>query len=219
MCLTTGWTTGRSGFDPRRGQRSFPLSSVSRPALGPTQPPVQWVPGVLSPGVKRGRGVTLTTHPHLMPRSWMSRTLPPSASMACRGTALLTVLCKRTTLLEQWSGWGRSQDMGAVRSYCQAGNERQYKYSTHSASHVTWRISIIVGRWSDDLKITTDLLSSVSLWRQSWWRSLGLFHIHSQSTQRRLRPSCCQRHTAPHPATIIVWTGKLFGLQAFMILV
>jgi hypothetical protein len=27
------------------------------------------VPGVLSPGVKRGRGVTLTTHPHLLPRS------------------------------------------------------------------------------------------------------------------------------------------------------
>jgi len=25
--------------------------------------------GVLSPEVKRGRGVTLTTHPHLMPRS------------------------------------------------------------------------------------------------------------------------------------------------------
>jgi hypothetical protein len=37
--------------------------------LGPTQPPVQWVPGVLSPGVKRGRGVTLTIHPHLVPRS------------------------------------------------------------------------------------------------------------------------------------------------------
>jgi hypothetical protein len=47
-CLTTGWTTGRSGFDPRRGQRIFPLASVSRPALEPTQPPVQWVPGVLS---------------------------------------------------------------------------------------------------------------------------------------------------------------------------
>jgi hypothetical protein len=57
----------------------FPVSSVSRPALGPTQPPVKWVPEVLSPGVKRGRGVTLTTHPHLVPRSWMSRsyTSPP----------------------------------------------------------------------------------------------------------------------------------------------
>jgi hypothetical protein len=48
---------------PGGGKRIFPLSSVSRPALGPTQPPVQWVPGILSPGVKRGLGVTLTTHP------------------------------------------------------------------------------------------------------------------------------------------------------------
>jgi hypothetical protein len=30
----------------------FPLTSVSRPALRPTQPPAQWVPGVPSPGVK-----------------------------------------------------------------------------------------------------------------------------------------------------------------------
>jgi hypothetical protein len=40
-----------------------PVASVSRPGLGSTQPPVQWIPGVLSPGLKRGRGVTLTTHP------------------------------------------------------------------------------------------------------------------------------------------------------------
>jgi methylaspartate ammonia-lyase len=36
--------------------KGFPLASVSRPALGLTQPPVQWVPGVLSPELKRGRG-------------------------------------------------------------------------------------------------------------------------------------------------------------------
>jgi hypothetical protein len=35
------------------GKRIFPLASVSRPALGPIQPPVQWV---LSSGVKRGPG-------------------------------------------------------------------------------------------------------------------------------------------------------------------
>jgi hypothetical protein len=65
---------GQSGFDPRQGQRTFLLAPASRPTLGPTQPPIQWVPGVLPPGVKRGRGVTLTTHPHLVPRLRTSRT-------------------------------------------------------------------------------------------------------------------------------------------------
>jgi hypothetical protein len=46
---------------------------VSRLALGPTQPHIQWIPGVLSPGLKRGRGVTLTTHLKIVPRSIMSR--------------------------------------------------------------------------------------------------------------------------------------------------
>jgi hypothetical protein len=53
---SSGWTTGRSGFDSRLGQRIFPLTSVSRPTLGPTQPPVQWVPGVLSSGGKARPG-------------------------------------------------------------------------------------------------------------------------------------------------------------------
>jgi hypothetical protein len=44
------------GVRSRRGQRIFPLACVSRPALRPTQPPVQWVPEVLSPGVKARPG-------------------------------------------------------------------------------------------------------------------------------------------------------------------
>jgi hypothetical protein len=42
--------------------KGFSLAPVSRPALGHTQPPIQWVPGVLSTGLKRGRGLMLTTH-------------------------------------------------------------------------------------------------------------------------------------------------------------
>jgi hypothetical protein len=64
---------GDRGSIPGRGESIFYVAPVSRPALRPTQPPVQWVPGVLHPGLKRGRGVTLTTHPHLVPRSRMSR--------------------------------------------------------------------------------------------------------------------------------------------------
>jgi hypothetical protein len=64
---------------------SFFFLSASRPTLGPTQPPIQWVPGVLSPGVKRGRGMTLTTHPHLVPRSRMSRSYTSSPPMCQHG--------------------------------------------------------------------------------------------------------------------------------------
>jgi hypothetical protein len=82
---------GDRGSIPGKSERIFSVASVSRPALGPTQPPVQWVPGVLSPRLKRGRGVTLTHSPHLVPRSRMSRSYTsslPSSFVACSGTAL-----------------------------------------------------------------------------------------------------------------------------------
>jgi hypothetical protein len=75
--------------------KDFSSSLCVQTGSGAHTAPVQWVQGVLSPGVKRGRSVTLTTHPHLVPRSRMSRSYtssPPSACMACSGTALLLLL-------------------------------------------------------------------------------------------------------------------------------
>jgi hypothetical protein len=87
-----GWTTERPGFDPRQGQRIFPLASVSRPALGPTQPPVQWVPGVLSPGVKARPGRD-ADHSSLSSAEVVNEYelyfLSPQAPPWRRGTALL----------------------------------------------------------------------------------------------------------------------------------
>jgi hypothetical protein len=66
-----GIATGYGLIDQRVGVRvrvgSRILSPLSRPALGPTQPPFQWVLGALSPGVKRpGREAG---HSQLVPRS------------------------------------------------------------------------------------------------------------------------------------------------------
>jgi hypothetical protein len=87
QCLTTDWT-----INPLQGQRIFLIAYAPRPALRPTQPPIQWALGVLSFGIKWGRGVTLTTNRHPVLRSKVSRSYtssPPRTSMASSGTALL----------------------------------------------------------------------------------------------------------------------------------
>jgi hypothetical protein len=77
------------GLDDRAIEVRSPTAaedfSSSPDRLGPTQPPIQWVPGVLYPGVKRGRGVTLTTHPHLVPRLSMRRSYTSSPPMRLHG--------------------------------------------------------------------------------------------------------------------------------------
>jgi len=69
------------GLDvPGPNPGGYEIFRPSRPALGPTQPPVQWVPGV-----KCGRSVLLTTHPLLVPRSWKSIAIPLSTFWATPG--------------------------------------------------------------------------------------------------------------------------------------
>jgi hypothetical protein len=95
QCMATAWATGRSGFYPRQGQRIFPLSSVSRPALRPTQPPVRWVPGILSPGRSAAGAWRWPLTPiSCRCQEWVGAVLPlpPGAIMACSGTALLVVV-------------------------------------------------------------------------------------------------------------------------------
>jgi hypothetical protein len=89
------WLTGEPGSSVssvriragRLGDRGsiFPPASVSRLALGPTQPPAQWVPGVLSTGLKCGWGVTLNTYPHLVLRSRMRRSYTSSPNKRLHG--------------------------------------------------------------------------------------------------------------------------------------
>jgi hypothetical protein len=49
----TGWTIGVLGFDSRLGLGILLFTTAPRTALGPIPPPIQWVPGALSLGVKR----------------------------------------------------------------------------------------------------------------------------------------------------------------------
>ena len=82
--IATRYGLDGPGIESRWGGPDFP--HPSRPALVPTQPPVQWVPG-LSRGWS-GRGVMLTTYPTLASRSWKGRAVPLLtlwAFVACYG--------------------------------------------------------------------------------------------------------------------------------------
>jgi hypothetical protein len=72
--MATNWTTGRSRFDSWQRRKDFFSNLCVQTGL---QPPVQWVPWVISLGLKRGRGVTLLT-PHILPSSRMSRSYTSS---------------------------------------------------------------------------------------------------------------------------------------------
>jgi hypothetical protein len=79
-----GWTMGVLAFDSRRGLRVFPLHHRVQNGSGAHPASIQWVAGVLAPGIKRPP-VKLTTYLHLVPRSkneWSYTSTPQYPFMA-----------------------------------------------------------------------------------------------------------------------------------------
>jgi hypothetical protein len=85
-----GMATGY-GLDDRRvgvpvpvGSRIFLLSTSSRPVLGSTQYPIQWIPGALSSGVKQpGREIDNSPQTSAeVKKMWIYTSTPPYAFMA-----------------------------------------------------------------------------------------------------------------------------------------
>jgi hypothetical protein len=165
-------------FDPWQGQEIFPLTSVSRPALGPTQPPVQWVPGVLSPGAKHSQGMTLTTHPHLVLRSWLSRSYkssppppPPAPPQVCCGTALL-FYCSSIWQKRLEEGNTEKPQLGSVPAKTQTSliwSRGINPYTVMSASSLLSTVMC--------LGFSQGLLSIVSMICSCFWRR-ALLIIH-----------------------------------------
>ena len=70
-CESTMKNLDRSGLEPTQGQQSFSFPNLS---IQPTQPLIEWVPGLFTEGIDRG--VAVTTHPHPVPRLIMGTATP-----------------------------------------------------------------------------------------------------------------------------------------------
>jgi hypothetical protein len=75
VIVMIGLRAGRSGARITEWTRNFSFLKTSRPALGPTQPLVQWVPGFL-PGRQSSRAVKSASYLHLAPMLIMSGAIP-----------------------------------------------------------------------------------------------------------------------------------------------
>jgi hypothetical protein len=82
---SSGSTVSDYGLDDRGSipEKAENFSSSPGVQTGSEAYPASYPMGTegLSPGIKRGRGVTLTTHPHLVPRLSMSRSYTSSPPM------------------------------------------------------------------------------------------------------------------------------------------
>jgi hypothetical protein len=180
--------------------------------VGPIQPPVQWVPGVLSPGIKRGWGVMLTTHPHLVPRLRISRsyTSSPPQAPPWRVAGSLYRLLTTLTMQVFWylvnifnpAGLhsiikihaGRTENLCLSRSYTRASSK---------IIHLT-RTKVLGERVADICR----------LWKQKWYKMVrrktvgweGEWVSDTLSNKQRRLISC---HALPSPT--LSWITSHFS--------
>ncbi|PNF27774.1 hypothetical protein B7P43_G09210, partial [Cryptotermes secundus] len=82
--LLVGKQEGKSSQFDSGKVKNFLFSTSSTPAMGPTQPPIQWVPGGISSGLKR-RGREANHSPLAsaeVKKMWIYTSTPPYAFMA-----------------------------------------------------------------------------------------------------------------------------------------
>jgi hypothetical protein len=83
--IATGYGLDDQGFGVPGpvGSKNFQFSMSSRPALGSTLPPIQWVPGALSPGIKRPGREANHSPPAIaeVKKMWIYTSTPPYAFM------------------------------------------------------------------------------------------------------------------------------------------
>jgi hypothetical protein len=88
----TALRTRRCGSNPDRGRRFFLISITCKPALEPTQPPIQWAPGFFT-GRKSGLRLGMCAAAPLFPLY---------ALMAWTGTTLALPFLQARHLLRHW---------------------------------------------------------------------------------------------------------------------
>jgi hypothetical protein len=97
--IALGYGLDDRGFEYRQELGIFPFTTVSRPALGPTQPPIQRLPGDLSLRIKQPGRETEHSPPSsaVIKNAWSYTSTPQYAFMAwcsvkSTGTTLLLPL-------------------------------------------------------------------------------------------------------------------------------
>jgi hypothetical protein len=87
--MALGYGLDGRGLEFREGLRIFLFTTASRPVLEPTQPPIQWVPGSLSLGVKRqGREADHSPPPSAEVKEYVELYLHYSNTPSWRGAQL-----------------------------------------------------------------------------------------------------------------------------------